>query len=192
MAPTLQRRQSLAGALIALAMAVGGLTGPLGAAGADVPIVKEHEVKAAFAYNFLKFVEWPASRLQETNAPLVIGVVGNGPIRAALEDAVRNRQIHGRPLLVKAVETPEDARTAHLLFVTASEDKRLGDWLPALAGSGVLTVGESAAFAQQGGIITFVPEGDKLRFEINMDSAKRAGLNVSAQLQKLARAIRKE
>ena len=169
---------------------------PLGATplsrGADVVNAKEHEVKAAFLYNFLKFVEWPAARFQETNAPLVIGVVGTSPITAALEATVRNRTINGRPLVVKAVKTPEEARAVLSLFVPGSEDERLEAWLTSLNGSSVLTVGESAAFAKQGGIINFVLDGDKLRFEINMDVARRAGLKISAQLQKLARIRRKE
>jgi hypothetical protein len=186
-----RRRACLAGALVALGRAIGGLSGPLLAGGAGVPIAKEHEVKAAFVYNFFKFVEWPSGRVQETKAPFVIGVVGKGNITTGLESTVRERDINGHPLIVKTVETPEAARTVHLLFICAAEDNRLVELLPTLAGSGVLTVGESEAFAQQGGIITFVREGETLRFVINMDSAERAGLKISAQLQKLAKTIRR-
>jgi hypothetical protein len=177
---------------IALAMMAFCLMGVPRAGGADSLTAKEQDVKAAFVYNFLKFVEWPANRFQETNAPIVIGVVGESPITAVLETAVQNHKINGRSLVVKVVETPEDARTTLLLFIPASEDKRLGDLLPALAGSGVLTVGESEAFAKHGGIINFVLPEDQVRFEINMTSAERAGLKISAQLQKLARTVRKE
>jgi hypothetical protein len=186
-------RQRIAGARIAfwlLACCLMGL--PHTVRADDASIAKEHEVKAAFIYNFLKFVEWPASRFGETNAPLVIGVVGKSPIAAALESAVQNRKLNGRHLIVKTVETYEDARTAHLLFVPASEDNRLAELLPALADSGVLTVGESAAFAKQGGIINFVLQDGKLRFEINVGVVERAGLKISAQLQKLAKTVRKE
>lgn len=189
----MQRRQSRAGACIALALATSCcLTGQPNAFGADSLRVNPNDVKAAFVYNFLKFVEWPASRFGETNGPLVIGVVGQSPIMVELEAAVRLRTVNGRPLVVKAVKRPQDAGTVHLLFFPASEDIRLDDLLPTLAGSGVLTVGESAAFADQGGIINFVLKDGKLRFEINMDSAELAGLKVSAQLQKLAKTIRKK
>lgn len=188
----MRRRQSRAGACIALVLATCCLTAPPNAFGADSPRASPNDVKAAFVYNFLKFVEWPASRFGETNAPLVIGVVGQSSIMVELEAAVRLRTVNGRPLVVKAVERPQDAGTVHLLFFPASEDTRFADLLPTLAGSGVLTVGESAAFADQGGIINFVLQDGKLRFEINMDSAELAGLKVSAQLQKLAKTIRKK
>ncbi|MBA4388494.1 MAG: hypothetical protein C0404_10970 [Verrucomicrobia bacterium] len=189
--PRLRKRS--AGVLMALAMVACCLMGlPLTVRADEVSMAREHEVKAAFVYNFVKFVEWPASRLHETNSPLILGVVGKSPITAALEAAVLGRKINGRHLIVKGVETAEDAGTVHLLYFPASEDSRLGELLPALADSGVLAVGESAAFAKQGGIITFVLQDDKLRFEINMNSANRAGLKVSAQLQKLAKTIRKE
>ncbi|MCX6903989.1 MAG: YfiR family protein [Verrucomicrobia bacterium] len=183
--------QTPLGGFIVLGMMVCSLMGRTRAAGAEAVSFQEHPVKAAFIYNFFKFVEWPASRFQETNAPLLIGVVGRGPITAALEAAVQDRKINGRNLLVQAVATPEEARAAHLLFVAATEDKQLDKLLKALATSSVLTVGESEAFARQGGMICFVLENGKIRFEINMDSAQRAGVKVSAQLQKLARTVRR-
>jgi len=95
----------------------------------------------------------PPLGFQETNSPLVIGVVGRG----AHHGRARRRGPGPHPQwpasVVKTVATPEDAQTAHLVFFCASEDKRLDDLLPALAGSGILTVGESAAFAKQGGMI---------------------------------------
>jgi hypothetical protein len=163
----------------------------LPAAGAESLTAREHQVKAAFVYNFAKFVEWPAISFQTTNSPLVIGVVGKSPIIAALEAAVRDRTINGRPIIVKSVETAEAARATHLVFVAASEDKRMAELLPALANASVLTVGESEAFAGDGGMINFILDGDKCRFDINMDSAEKAGLKVSAQLQKLAKTVRR-
>jgi hypothetical protein len=164
----------------------------LPAAAADSLAAKEHQVKAAFVYNFAKFVEWPAGSFQNTNSPLVIGVMGKSPISAALEAAVKDRKINGRAILVKSIETAEAARETHLLFVAASEDKRVDNVLPALAGASVLTIGESDAFARESGMINFVLDGDKCRFDINMDSAERAGLKVSAQLQKLAKTVRRK
>jgi hypothetical protein len=157
-----------------------------------MPVARERDVKAAFVYNFLKFVEWPAGRFGEINSPIVIGLVGDDPIAGALEATVHGRAINGRPLILQRVATPEAARTAHLLFFCAAEDERLNELLPALAGSGVLTVGESEAFAQQAGIITFALQSDKLRFDINTDSAERAGLKISAQLLKLARTVQRK
>ena len=160
--------------------------------GTELPGIKEQQVKAAFIYNFLKFVEWPASRFQDTNSPFVIGVLGKCPISAQLEDTVKGRKINGREIIVKTVDTLEAAKATYLLFVAASEDSRLDTWMPDLVSTNVLTVGESDQFGKGGGIIKFVLEGDKLRFEINMDAADRARLKISAQLQKLAKAIRRK
>jgi hypothetical protein len=163
-----------------------------GAAAAEGPVSKENQVKAAFIFNFLKFVEWPAGKFQDINSPMVIGVAGKGPIRAALDEAVKGRKLNGRELIVKTVEAPEDAKAVHLLFVNATEDSRLDVLLPACESASVLSVGESELFGKRGGMILFTLEGDKLRFEINMDAATAAKLNVSAQLQKLARSIRRK
>jgi hypothetical protein len=104
---------------------------------------------------------------------------------------VRDRKINGREIVVKPCATAEAAKGAHLLFVSAAEDARFGELKQALAGTHVLIVGETDGFAGQGGMIAFKLEGDKLRFEINLDSAERAGLKISAQLLKLAWRVRK-
>ena len=158
----------------------------------DSPVSREFQIKAAFLYNFTKFVEWPAGKFQETNSPLIIGVAGSSPMTAAIEAIVKDRQINGRPIVVKAVQTREAAQATHLLFIPSSEDSRLESLLPSGAASGVLTVGESEKFASDGGMIHFITEGGKLRFEINMGIVEQAGLQISAQLQKLAKAVRRE
>lgn len=167
------------------------IAGPL-VFGADSPVAKEHQLKAAFTYQFVKFVEWPAGRFDDAASPLILGVTGSGPISVALQEAVKDRKINGRPLIVKVLETPEAATTVHVLFVTSDQDNRLGTWLTNLAGRGVLTVGETAAFVKGGGVLNFIPEGDKLRFEIDLDAVQRAGLKISAHLQGLAKSIRRK
>ncbi|HTD67267.1 MAG TPA: YfiR family protein [Candidatus Limnocylindria bacterium] len=159
--------------------------------GAEVAVAKEHELKAAFLYNFTKFVEWPTNSFADTNTPLVIAVAGPSPCAAALEPLARDRKVNGRSFIIKTVKKPEEAAGAHLLFVPASENARLKDWLAWSAGQSVLTVGESEEFAQQGGMIVFLVEGEKIRFEINMAQADAARLKVSAQLQKLAKTVRR-
>jgi hypothetical protein len=159
---------------------------------AETPASKEYQIKAAFVYNFTKFVEWPPNSFDDPDAPIVIAVAGKGPCAAEVERSVKDRTVNGRQILVKTVETPGAAKGAHVLFLSASEDSRLEEWLGAFRSAGTLTVGESEPFAKAGGIIRFVLEGDKVRFEINIDSAERAGLKVSAQLQKLAKSIRKQ
>ena len=159
--------------------------------GADSPISKEYKLKAAFIYNFAGFVQWPAESFASADSPIVIGVFGTNPFGAELEMAVNGRKINGRKIVVMLVQTAAAARQAHLLFVSAAQDSRLDELIGMLKGIPVLTVGESDSFSRQGGMITFTRKDDKLRFEINLDSAQRAGLKISAQLQKLATEIRK-
>ncbi len=194
---TTRRKPALAnqtcGALIALLVAAAcSIAGSSQGTAAETPASKEYQIKAAFLYNFTKFVEWLPDSFEGPDTPIVIAVAGKAPCAAELEQAVKDRTVNGRKILVKTAETPAAAKGAHVLFLSASEDSRLEEWLGAVRKAGTLTVGETEPFAKAGGIIRFVLEGDKVRFEINMDSAERAGLKISAQLQKLAKTIRKQ
>lgn len=155
---------------------------------ADSTVAKEYKVKAACIYNFAKFVEWPAQKLAGGSAPIVIGVLGPNPFGDELENALRGRQVNGRPVVVRQFDNLEAAKAAHLLFVSLNDESKLRR---ALKEYGVLTVGQSELFARNGGIITFTFDDDKLRFEINVGAAEQAGLKISAQLQKLAKNLRK-
>ncbi len=154
------------------------------------PNAHEYEVKAAFVYNFAKFVDWPEQCFADAGSPIVIGVFGASPIGPELEKAVAGRKINGRPLVIRPVANAAAAKATQLLFVGAADEARLGDLHDALPW-GVLTVGESEGFYQRGGMIVFQPEADRLRFEINVAAARQAGLKVSAQLQKLAKSVKK-
>jgi hypothetical protein len=154
------------------------------------PVSKEYQLKAAFIYNFTKFVEWPA-RSPATNAnPIIIGVLGASPFGDELEKIVRGRSVNGRPLEVKHLDSVEQASGVDLLFVPRSQESRLAGRVPALNAAGVLTVGESPAFAAADGIITFTTEADKIRFEINNGEAESGGLRISSNLLKLAAEVK--
>ena len=157
-----------------------------GVASGEDAVSKEYRLKAAFLYNFSKFVEWPARSFPGSDSPLVIGVFRGNPFGGELEKAVGGRRINGRPIVVKLVPSAAAAHQTHLLFVGAAHDSKLAELREALRGSAVLTVGESEAFSKQGGIITFKLQSDSLRFTINNAPAQQAGLKISAQLQKLA------
>lgn len=153
-------------------------------------VSKEYQLKAAFLYNFTKFVEWPAARFAEANSPIVIGVLGQNPFDGELDKIVSGRTVNGRAILVKLIHSADELAAVHLLFVPAGEETRL----PAAAwtNAALVAVGESESFAALGGTITFTHEGDKLRFEINIAAAERDGLKISAQLQKLATVVRRK
>jgi hypothetical protein len=164
---------------------------PGAAADARVPSADEWQIKSAFIYNFTKFVEWPEAALGASAQPIVIGVLGEKPLAQQLAAVVAGRNVNGRPIEVRPVRTAAEARATQLLFVAAAEESRYAAMRSELADSPVLTVGETPSFSVTGAI-GFVQDGEKLRFEINVEIAERAHLKISSQLQKLAAAIRRE
>jgi hypothetical protein len=150
----------------------------------------EYQVKAAFLFNFTKFVDWPSEAFSDANSPFVITVFGNDPISSSLE-AIKGKVVNNRKLTVRRVKETQDIGKSNVLFVSPSAKKELVHILAALQGQSVLTVGEDAAFTQSGGIINFVNEDNKVRFEVNVSAAERAGLKISSRLLALARVVKR-
>jgi hypothetical protein len=146
----------------------------------------EYQIKAAFLYNFAKFVEWPANEASHPAHSIVIGVLGDDPFGGFLEQTLVGKTYHDKPLVARRVQKSEDPASFQVLFISKSEEARLGDILTSLDGASVLTVSDMDHFADRGGMIGFRREGNKVRFEINADAAARAGLTISSQLLKLA------
>ncbi|HVM50141.1 MAG TPA: YfiR family protein [Candidatus Acidoferrum sp.] len=146
-----------------------------------------YQLKAAFLFHFAEFVEWPPQTFTDPSSPLVIGILGESSVREDLERTLRGKTVRNHPLEVKEIRTPVDAaHTCHVLFITAAERKRVAEFLAGLRGASVLTVSETERFTENGGMINFVSEGTKIRFQINDQAAKDAGLKVSSKLLSLA------
>jgi hypothetical protein len=154
------------------------------------PKPTEYEVEAAYLSNFGRFVEWPRTAVP-ANEPFLVCVLGPDPFGPILDGALKGEGINGAQMAARRVTGPEEAATCRVLFVSASKDAQLKDILAALGTSSILTVSDMAGFTRRGGMIQFVLEGDRVRFEINIAAAKRAGLNLSSQLLKLAVAVRR-
>lgn len=146
----------------------------------------ESRLKAAFLFNFAKFVEWPPEAFAGKTAPLVIGVLGENPFGKDLEQTIQGKTVNDRPLQVKEYRSVAEATNCHILFICASEKKRLPEIFEALRGTAVLTVGETDRFIQAGGMINFVVEGNKIRFEIKDETARKVKLKISSKLLNLA------
>ena len=170
----------VAGLLVAT-LAVALLPGP--APGAERGSVLEYRVKAAFLYNFAKFTEWPA---QDTG-PIVLGVLGQDPFGAILDQTVEQKTINGRQVVIRRFSFVPLAKECHIVFVGTSEKARFAEILPKLASLGILTVGERRGFLQSGGMVEFVVEDNNVHFEINPETVRRAGIHVSSNLLKLSR-----
>lgn len=169
-----------------LALAVGCLLTLQLPAAAQQELHAEDSLKAAFLVNFARFVEWPAEAFDDAESPLVIGVLGDRAFVHRLRKSAVGRRLRGRSLEVRTVRDAATAEGSHILFVRSAEEKRYLELRSRVAELPVLTVGESPSFAREGGTVTFVVEGDHLRFVINMAGPDRTGLRISAQLQKLA------
>lgn len=146
----------------------------------------ESQVKAAFIYNFPKFVTWPDDAFQETNAPLVVGLLGKNPFGGELEKALSGKFIGTHPIKFELVKTVTEAKACHVLFIGVSDKDRLKQTIGELKGAQILTVGDQPDFARSGGIINFVREGDRIHFEINANAATAAHLKISSKLLSLA------
>lgn len=151
--------------------------------------VSEYRIKAAYLYYFSTFVEWPPETLSKSGRTLVIGVLGEDPFGAILDETVRGKSAHDSRLVVRRFARATDALESHVLFISSSEQDRLPYVLKVLEGANVLTIGDSERFADQGGQIGFRTEGKKVRFDINVAAAERARLKISAQLLKLGRIV---
>jgi len=153
---------------------------------AQAKTASEYEIKAAFLYNFAKFVEWPAPALADSKQAFNICVLGPDPFGHSLDDAVADKMVAGHRITVSRSPLPQDLPVCHILFVSSSQRLSSADLLNKFRGKSVLIVGESEDFAISGGTIQFVLEGNHVRFAINPDAAERAGLKISSKLLALA------
>jgi hypothetical protein len=146
--------------------------------------VDEYQIKAAFLYNFAKFVQFPAS--DERPGPLVIGVLGDDPFGDILDAAVKGKTVQGREIVVRRLRDDDDLRHCHIAFVGASERRRVPEIVAHANDAGVLTVSESPHFLREGGIVRFYVEANRVRFQIDAAAAERAGLKINSLLLSLA------
>jgi hypothetical protein len=147
--------------------------------------LSEHEVKAAFLFNFIKYVEWPPTAIPRENTYLTICIVGKSPLNDVIE-SLAGKTVKNRKLVIKLLSRIEDLGECNILFINASVKSSLPQLFAATAGRSILTVSDSKGFATAGGIIEFVPVKDKIRFEINNRVAQQINLRLSSHLLKLA------
>jgi hypothetical protein len=164
---------------------------------------KEYEVKAAFMYNFLKFIDWPEEKMAKGGNQIIIGIIGEDPFGSAT-DVLKDKKVEDRDVVIKRFEglqqlkeqaekgkkeQLEALKTCHLLFICPSEKKITAEIIDIVKSDGVLTVGDTGGFIESGGAIGFFMEDNKIRFNVNLTSSDKAGLKIRSQLLRLAKKV---
>lgn len=149
----------------------------------------EYQVKALFIYNFAKFVEWPPTSFTGAHDPITVCIAGEDPFGSEFDQAVQNKTVNSRAFQIRRIGKAEDPRTCQILFVASLDKKHLHQLWLAANGLPVLTITDYAD-ADTYGVINFVMEDSKVRFDINMQAAERAHLKISSKLLSLARSVK--
>ena len=173
--------------LVLAGLALSSLFAP--EAPAATPVVREYQIEAIFLFNFAQFVDWPPEAFSGPGDPLVIGILGNDPFGAYMDEAVRGERVNDRPIVIRRFARVEDITTCHILFISRSESARLDQILGRLKGRSILTVSDIDDFNQSRGMIRFVIEKNKIRLRINLGAAKSAGLKISSKLLRPAQIV---
>ena len=150
--------------------------------------IGEGDVKAAFVLNFIRFVEWPASAFRSPEDPIVFSIIGNDPTADSLQ-SLDGKEVSGRRVVVRKIPGLSALKECHVLFLAASVKGELASVLGAVQGRPVLTVADFEGFAARGGTIGFIRRDNRVGFEINEVSARKAGLKVSAKLLYLGKIV---
>jgi hypothetical protein len=177
-------KQITAWILVALAALSGS---PLALAQTKPP--SEYEVKAAFLFNFAKFIDWPPGTFESQRSSFAICILGKDPFGRSIDDALQGKSISDHSVSILRVKDAAEGQHCQIMFVATSEPRGIAEILDRLQGANVLLVGESEGFAASGGTIQFTLEDNHVRFLINTDAAGRAGLKVSSKLLALAKIV---
>lgn len=149
----------------------------------------EYEVKSAFIFNFAQFIDWPDSAFESSTSPFYIGVLGDNPFNSYLEKIISNKTLKGRKIEILYFRNFKEVKFAHILFISSSEKRRLKHIFRDFDTTGILTIGDTEEFILTGGAIGFIMKDNKVRFEINLNSVRKARLIISSKLLRLARRV---
>lgn len=152
------------------------------------PKPTEYEVKAAYIYNFAKYVEWPSGTLQDRSKTIHVCVIGDDPFGPSLT-ALNGKRVGEKSVRIRRNTSLHDLQGCEILFISDSEEERLAQIVKTINGTLVLTIGDSEGFAGRGVMINFYLENNKVRFEINPKAALHAGLRISSNLLRIARIV---
>jgi hypothetical protein len=181
---------SLRPLLIAVAAASAFLAIPV--LHAQNPRPTDYQVKATYLYNFGRFIQWPGKVAAAQGGSFTVCVLGQDPFGPSLDATLAGETISGKTVVAKRISSAEESGNCQILFLSLTDDSRLSKVIADLDKKAVLTVSDAPQFVNRGGMIQFVLEGKKVRFEVNLTATQHAGLTLSSELLKVATAVRKD
>jgi hypothetical protein len=149
---------------------------------------REYLIKVGFIYNLAKFLDYPSGSFKNDTCPFILVIYGTDPFGSAIE-AIRDRPVKGRRLVVKQAQRMDQLEEAHMVYISSSEKKNLKAIFAALSGRPVLTVSDQNFFAEAGGMVGLVTVEEKIKLEINLEAVKASRIGVDFQLLKLAKIV---
>lgn len=153
---------------------------------AQTHMPQEYEIKGAFIFQFSQFVDWPAYAFPDPSTPFVIGIVGEDPFGSFLDELVENETVEGHPIELRRYENLSEVGPSHILFISKGSAHYMKQTLEKIQGTYTLTVSDISGFAKEGGMIRFYINNNKIKFQVNVEVAKSAGLVMSSKLLRLA------
>jgi hypothetical protein len=166
------------------AVAVGHFAG----AWAAPPGSIEYEIKATYLYKFAPFVNWPPSIA--ASPAFALCVVGDDPVSAAIDQAVRGQSVDGKPLIVKHLPVAAPDSGCQVMYIAGSDAQSVAQALAAMKAAPVLTVTDQATHPADRGIVSFVIDANHVRFDIDKAAAAQSGLVISSKLLGLAHNVK--
>ncbi len=149
----------------------------------------EYEVKAAYLYNIVNFVTWPPDAFQSATDPVRVCIYGSDPFGPLLDRSIQGTVAGQRPMQAVRVDDAESLTKCHLIFLPSGNTDRIDQAVRTSGQLPILTVGESPDFLRRGGMIAFVIDGGRVRFDINQTAASSHGLTLSSRLLQVARTV---
>ena len=151
----------------------------------------EYDIKAALLFNLTQFTEWPDAAFTNSEAPIVIGVLGDNPFGQSLDKAVSGEKVQNRPVVTRYFANADEAR-CHILFVSRSEVGQVDRIIAKTRARQMLTVSDIDRFASRGGMVRFVTDRNRVKLNINIPEVEAAGLKISSKLLRISHLVTTE
>jgi len=150
---------------------------------------REYDLKAAYLYRFVQFISWPENAFPDPGSPFVVGILGPDPFAGSLDAILDGEHVGRRPIVLERYTDASEVSTCHLLYLSDAAAESIERALAQLRRPGLITVGDSAVFAQRGGAIGFAGDADRINLVINTASGRDAGVVFSSKLLHLAEKV---